>query len=97
MEYETNIIENAYIIIDEDKIFQFGIMTLEIELDIMKGNYAIINTIENNHIKIINGVLMPGFVKTHGHDETILIGLNKEDILTEWLDNVVNPFSKFLK
>lgn len=36
-------------------------------------------------------------MKAHGHEETCLVGLRKEDILTEWLDNVVNPFSCFLR
>ncbi|PKN56890.1 MAG: hypothetical protein CVU56_13690 [Deltaproteobacteria bacterium HGW-Deltaproteobacteria-14] len=44
------------------------------------------------------GVLMPGFVKAHGHDhEPPIIGLVKDVALTGWLDGVVNPFTGFMK
>lgn len=46
---------------------------------------------------MLKGVLLPGFVKAHGHDhESPLIGLNKEAQLVEWLDKCVNPFAGFI-
>jgi 5-methylthioadenosine/S-adenosylhomocysteine deaminase len=43
------------------------------------------------------GVLLPGFVKAHGHDhESAIIGVAKDQPLTSWLDNAVNPFTGFL-
>ena len=43
------------------------------------------------------GVLLPGFVKAHGHDhEPPIIGLVKDVALTGWLDGVVNPFTGFI-
>ncbi len=43
------------------------------------------------------GVLMPGFVKCHGHDhEPPIIGICKDMPLTRWLDGVINPFTGFL-
>ncbi len=43
------------------------------------------------------GVLMPAFVKAHGHDhEQPLIGIAKDEPLTAWLDHAVNPFTAFL-
>ena len=42
-------------------------------------------------------VLLPGFVKAHGHDhQQPLIGIAKDEPLTSWLDHAVNPFSSFL-
>jgi len=45
----------------------------------------------------LTGVLMPAFVKAHGHDhEQTLIGVAKDLPLTSWLDQAVNPFTHFL-
>jgi 5-methylthioadenosine/S-adenosylhomocysteine deaminase len=42
-------------------------------------------------------LLLPGFVKAHGHDhEQPLIGIAKDEPLTAWLDHAVNPFTGFL-
>jgi 5-methylthioadenosine/S-adenosylhomocysteine deaminase len=42
-------------------------------------------------------VLLPAFVKAHGHDhEQPLIGIAKDEPLTEWLDHAVNPFTRFM-
>ncbi len=42
-------------------------------------------------------VLMPAFVKAHGHDhEQPLIGIARDEPLTSWLDHAVNPFTGFL-
>ncbi len=44
-----------------------------------------------------NAVLMPAFVKAHGHDhEQPLIGIAKDEPLTSWLDHAVNPFTGFM-
>lgn len=45
----------------------------------------------------LRGVLMPAFVKAHGHDhEQPLIGIAKDEPLTDWLDHAVNPFTSFM-
>ncbi len=45
-----------------------------------------------------DGVLLPAFVKAHGHDhEPPIIGLCRDLPLTAWLDGVVNPFTTFMK
>jgi 5-methylthioadenosine/S-adenosylhomocysteine deaminase len=42
-------------------------------------------------------LLLPGFVKAHGHDhEQPLIGIAKDEPLTAWLDHAVNPFTGYL-
>jgi 5-methylthioadenosine/S-adenosylhomocysteine deaminase len=45
----------------------------------------------------LRAVLMPAFVKAHGHDhEQPLIGIAKDEPLTAWLDHAVNPFTGFM-
>ena len=45
----------------------------------------------------LEGVVMPGFVKAHGHDhESPIIGVAKDEPLTDWLDHAVNLFTGFL-
>ena len=42
-------------------------------------------------------VLLPAFVKAHGHDhEQPLIGIARDEPLTDWLDHAVNPFTGYL-
>jgi 5-methylthioadenosine/S-adenosylhomocysteine deaminase len=44
-----------------------------------------------------HAVLMPAFVKAHGHDhEQPIIGVAKDEPLTAWLDHAVNPFTRFM-
>lgn len=46
----------------------------------------------------LDGVILPAFVKAHGHDhEQPLIGVAKDRPLTEWLDLAVNPFTGFMR
>ena len=48
-------------------------------------------------IPCLDTVLLPGFVKAHGHDhESPLIGIAKDEPLTDWLDHAVNLFTGFL-
>jgi len=43
------------------------------------------------------GVLLPGFVKAHGHDhESPIIGMVRDVPLTQWLDGAVNVFTRFI-
>ncbi len=45
----------------------------------------------------LRAVLLPGFVKAHGHDhEQPIIGVAKDEPLTAWLDHAVNPFTGFI-
>ena len=45
----------------------------------------------------LRGVLLPAFVKAHGHDhEQPIIGIAKDEPLTDWLDHAVNPFTRFI-
>jgi 5-methylthioadenosine/S-adenosylhomocysteine deaminase len=50
-----------------------------------------------NNVPCLDGVVMPGFVKAHGHNhEPAIIGVAKDEPLTDWLDHAVNPFTGFL-
>jgi 5-methylthioadenosine/S-adenosylhomocysteine deaminase len=52
---------------------------------------------ETSDIPCLAGVVMPGFVKAHGHDhESPIIGIAKDEPLTEWLDHAVNLFTGFM-
>ncbi|MFH1130740.1 MAG: amidohydrolase family protein, partial [Pseudomonadota bacterium] len=53
---------------------------------------------KSDPIPCLSGVLMPAFVKAHGHDhEQPIIGVAKDEPLTSWLDHAVNPFAGFLQ
>jgi 5-methylthioadenosine/S-adenosylhomocysteine deaminase len=44
-----------------------------------------------------HGVLLPGFIKAHGHDhESPIIGIAKDQPLANWLDHAVNLFMGFI-
>jgi len=48
-------------------------------------------------VPLLPGILLPGFVKAHGHDhESPIIGVARDEQLTDWLDHAVNPFTAFL-
>ncbi len=52
---------------------------------------------EGEPIPRLPGVLLPAFVKAHGHDhEQPIIGIAKDEPLTSWLDHAVNPFTGFI-
>ena len=54
-------------------------------------------TLGSAEVPRLRAVLMPAFVKAHGHDhEQPLIGIAKDEPLTDWLDHAVNPFTGFL-
>ncbi|MFH1420115.1 MAG: amidohydrolase family protein, partial [Planctomycetota bacterium] len=52
---------------------------------------------QGDPIPRLPGVLLPAFVKAHGHDhEQPIIGIAKDEPLTSWLDHAVNPFTGFI-
>lgn len=98
-------IRDGYVLIKDRQIEEVGAYSEEIgkritenfgsELEIMgapeKDRY------EAKDIPCLEGVTMPGFVKAHGHDhESPLIGLARDEPLTEWLDHAVNLFTGFM-
>ncbi len=95
-------IEDGYVLSDGDDILEAGpysdaigkrlVATFGNELHVMGDPQA------DTTIPCINGVLLPAFVKAHGHDhEQPIIGIAKDEPLTSWLDHAVNPFTRFLR
>ncbi|MDP8215042.1 MAG: amidohydrolase family protein [Candidatus Euphemobacter frigidus] len=98
-------IEDGYVLIDGEKIKEVGEYTPEVGERIVRegGNdLQVIGSekegdLREEDVPCLNGVVLPGFVKAHGHDhESPLIGIAKDEPLTDWLDHAVNVFTGFL-
>ncbi|MBN2655910.1 MAG: amidohydrolase family protein [Spirochaetales bacterium] len=99
-------IEDGYILTEGDEIVEVGAWSEKKGEVILKkyGTSLRILGYEGNPGKALasdvprlNTVMMPGFVKAHGHDhEQPLIGIAKDVPLTDWLDMAVNPFTGYI-
>ena len=93
-------IEDGYVLIDGAKIIEAGPFSEEIGREIIArcgAELEIIGRKEGEGIPCLDGVLLPGFVKAHGHDhESPIIGVAKDEPLTLWLDHAVNLFTGFM-
>ena len=99
-------ISDGFILTKQSKIILVGPYSDSIGDDILekygKDNFLIIGNLEVKNpiltdLKQINDVILPGFVKLHGHDhESCLIGVSRDQPLTQWLDTSVNIFTGFL-
>ena len=97
-------ISDGFVFIENDKIVDYGQYTKE------KGNYFVSNF--GSELQVVGldhqpsseediirhrGVILPGFVKAHGHDhESPIIGIARDEPLTPWLDKAVNLFTGFM-
>ncbi len=98
-------IEDGYLLIAGETIKEVGRYTTETGKRII-GEY--LNDLRvigmgdsvpasGEDIPCLDTVLLPGFVKAHGHDhESPLIGIAKDEPLTDWLDHAVNLFTGFI-
>lgn len=96
-------IQDGYVLYREDEVVEVGEYTDEVgrrllqthgPLAVLGGSSAARTTAD---LVQHDGVLLPGFVKAHGHDhESPIIGMVKDVPLTAWLDGAVNVFTKFL-
>lgn len=96
-------IEDGYVLYREDELLEVGPYSEEVgrrllgshdTLAVLGGAQAARAT---KDLVQHDGVLLPGFVKAHGHDhESPIIGMVKDVPLTAWLDGAVNVFTKFL-
>ena len=96
-------IEDGYVVYRADEILEVGAYTHEIgerllaqhdTLAVLGGGTA------TNTADLIchDGVILPGFVKAHGHDhESPIIGMVRDVPLTKWLDGAVNTFTRYLE
>jgi 5-methylthioadenosine/S-adenosylhomocysteine deaminase len=97
-------IGDGYVLCDGDRIAETGPYRLGIGERILRehrGNLLVVGApgaTREKDIPCINGVILPGFVKAHGHDhESPIIGIAKDRPLTAWLDGAVNIFGGFLR
>ncbi len=99
-------IEDGFILTKDDVILEAGPYTKQTGENLLKKFRNSVNIIGSDKrpsqiteadIPRLNTVMLPAFVKAHGHDhEQPLIGIAKDLPLTEWLDKAVNPFTGFL-
>lgn len=94
---------DGYLLTDGSKIAEVGKYSAKIgehfieqygnELQVLGAT----EVLQESDIPMLEGVVMPGFVKAHGHDhESPLIGIARDQPLTEWLDHAVNLFTGFM-
>jgi 5-methylthioadenosine/S-adenosylhomocysteine deaminase len=100
-------IEDGYVVWRGDVILETGQYSPDVgrrlvaehgpELEVLGGPGRKTGAASVDDLIRLDGVVLPGFVKAHGHDhEPPIIGLVKDVPLTHWLDGVVNVFTKFL-
>ena len=96
-------IEDGYVLWDGDELLEVGAYTPEVGQRLLAthGRLAVLGggeAIGASGLICHDGVLLPGFVKAHGHDhESPIIGMVKDVPLTKWLDGAVNPFTRYLE
>ncbi len=97
-------IEDGYVLTEGNLVREVGAYKSEIGERILRefGNELEVIGADSppaaeKDIPCLDGVVLPGFVKAHGHDhESPIIGVAKDEPLTDWLDHAVNVFSGFL-
>ncbi len=97
----TRRIEDGYVLSAGDDLLEVGRYTPEVGRRVRATYGAALRIVgepsPDAEIPRLEGVLLPAFVKAHGHDhEQPLIGIAKDEPLTAWLDHAVNPFTGFL-
>ncbi len=94
-------IEDGYVLAEGEEILEVGHFTEEIGRRLEENYGSALEVMGDplaDEIPMINAVLLPAFVKAHGHDhEQPLIGIAKDQALTAWLDHAVNPFTGFMR
>lgn len=95
-------IEDGYVLYREDEILEVGPYSDEVGQRLIQehGTLEVLGGAAAGRVEDLiqhDGVLLPGFVKAHGHDhESPIIGMVKDVPLTAWLDGAVNVFTQFL-
>ncbi len=95
-------IEDGYVVAENGRIAECGPWTPAVEARwkpaLETGEASALGSAPGGVPARLDGVLLPGFVKAHGHDtEPPIIGIAKDTPLTEWLDTAVNLFTGFLE
>jgi 5-methylthioadenosine/S-adenosylhomocysteine deaminase len=95
-------IQDGYLLSEGETIREVGRYTPETGTRIREAYGAALHIMgaaaaAGGEVPRLRAVLMPAFVKAHGHDhEQPLIGVAKDEPLTDWLDHAVNPFTSFM-
>jgi len=93
-------IQDGYVLTDGATICEAGPWTAEAEAGARKlgEDVRVIGQPPGAAaIPCLPGILLPGFIKAHGHDhESPIIGIAKDQPLTAWLDHAVNMFTGFM-
>jgi 5-methylthioadenosine/S-adenosylhomocysteine deaminase len=97
-------IEDGYVLTQNSEILEVGKYSKDIGKNIITkygDDLKVIGidkkVISEEDIPKLPGVIMPGFVKAHGHDhESPIIGVAKDEPLADWLDHAVNLFTGFM-
>lgn len=96
-------IEDGYVVYRPDEILEVGGYSDEVGTRLLSehGSLEVLGgTTASTLAELVghDGVLLPGFVKAHGHDhESPIIGVVKDVPLTAWLDGAVNMFTGLLE
>jgi 5-methylthioadenosine/S-adenosylhomocysteine deaminase len=97
-------IQDGYVLWRDEEILEAGAFTAATAERLVEAYGSQLQVVGNPSGKVTSaedlvqlpGVILPGFIKAHGHDhEPPIIGLVKDVPLTGWLDGVVNVFTKF--
>ncbi len=97
------IIEDGFVCYRDDEILEVGGYDPQVgeRLIAQHGALEVLGvgqTSDAAQLQCLDGVILPGFVKAHGHDhESPIIGLVRDVPLTAWLDGAVNLFTRFLE
>ena len=94
-------IQDGYLLSEGETIREVGRYTPEVGRRIRSACGAALRVVgetqAGGEVPRLHAVLMPAFVKAHGHDhEQPIIGIAKDEPLTDWLDHAVNPFTGFM-
>jgi 5-methylthioadenosine/S-adenosylhomocysteine deaminase len=94
-------IEDGYVLAEGETILEVGRYSDEVGKQIHEKYGLSLEVVGRKGgetgVPMAKAVLLPAFVKAHGHDhEQPLIGIAKDEPLTSWLDHAVNPFTGFL-
>lgn len=94
------VIEDGYVLSQGSTLLEVGRYTPEVGrrlLETLGNALDVVGEERGDAVPCLTGVVMPAFVKAHGHDhEQALIGVAKDRPLTWWLDHAVNPFTRYL-
>ncbi len=96
-------IEDGYILVSKGSITEVGkwdeAAASRIEPLLQKGKAHALGGSRKGAkgVPLLPGILLPGFVKAHGHDhESPIIGIARDEPLRDWLDHAVNAFAGFV-